>query len=190
MRFLVEQVEIDSAAETGTVQTLSLPAGRSWLAPATDEDAPPHLERGAPPIGKHTVQFEPVNVGGRERVLMSGTGGLGLRVNGLPAPPLAVLSIRDEIRIGPATVLHLTVYRKPDVGSVPPDRVGEKCPTCRTPVSAGDTVYTCLCGQILHLQGEEVPAEERLACARTVKSCPGCSRRIRLTAGYEYLPGR
>ena len=133
------------------------------------------------------ASVELVRGGSRPVLLLRSDRGESVRLNGLPAPALAVLGLRDEVRIGEWVSLHLSVWRDPQIGAAPPDRRAEKCPVCLTAIGAGHT-YLCPCGHLLHLDGEDVPDRDRLECARLVGRCAACDEEIRLQAGYLYEP--
>jgi hypothetical protein len=63
------------------------------------------------------------------------------------APPVHLLAERDQLDIGDGFVLHVLLYRMPQVGPPPQDVVGKKCPVCLTPIGADQTIYRCAaCG--------------------------------------------
>jgi hypothetical protein len=179
---------VERGAEGVTFNAVVVPSGISWLDLARATEAAPRLVKRRPRVGRPALCFEPVSAGGRDLLLMAGGDAAGTRVNGLPAPPLATLGIRDEIRVGRERILHLSALRSPHIGPPASDRVGEECPVCRVEFREDTVVYTCSCGQPLHLEGEEVPEDDRLQCALTARACVVCRRFVRLEGGYEYVP--
>ena len=131
---------------------------------------------------------ELVRGGSRPVVLLRNAGDESVRVNGLPAPTLAVLGLRDEVQIGECEPLHLSVWRAPHLGPAPMERRQEKCGVCRCAIGDGNS-YLCSCGLLLHLNGEEVPERDRMECALLVSRCASCDEEIRLKAGFLYEPG-
>jgi hypothetical protein len=112
------------------------------------------------------------------------------RVNGAPAPRVAALQIRDQIRLDEDYVLHVSVYEQPYVGPPRDVHIGVECPLCRVPIAAGTTnVCECPnCDVVLHFEGLEKVVDERLECARLTAECPRCGHAIRFEAGFAYVP--
>jgi hypothetical protein len=185
LRFLIA---VEEGEGEGRFAALPLPDGPCWLGAPGGAAERPALEAGDPPPHREALRLEPVLVGRRLRLLASGASALDLRVNGLRPPPLTVLSPRDEIRLAGGAVLHLALFRQPRVEKPGEERAGGLCPVCRTPIVADRPAYFCGCGQLLHLDGEDQPAGERLECARAVNACPDCGLEVRWSAGYEGLP--
>ena len=168
------------------VSRLSFPvsAADRRLPVITSTDMGP--ERPSQP-GLPGATLEVVRGGFRPLVLLSGEGKVDVRLNGLPAPRLAALGLRDEVRVGEQEVLYLTVWREPQLGPAAEGRRNEKCPVCFTGIGPGNA-YLCSCGHLLHLNGDEVPEKARLQCARAVPICTACEEEIKLLAGYLFEP--
>ena len=112
----------------------------------------------------------------------------GLKLNGQPAPLVALLGMGDQLQLG-SHVLHVTVYNQPAIGPASSEVVGQECIYCRVPIAAEDLVYHCRCGAALHCEsGEADPAADRLQCAQNVSVCPACQESIHLEEGYLYAP--
>lgn len=148
---------------------------------------PPGVSRLALTVSSADPAFEIVRAGSRPLVLLRRPAGSSIRVNGLPAPALTLLRLRDEVRIGERAALHLTAWRSPRLGPAPEEQAGDKCPVCRSKLGKS-RAYQCPCGHFLHLMGDEVPEADRLECARLASRCPACEEEIRLKAGYLYEP--
>lgn len=112
-----------------------------------------------------------------------------VRVNGLAAGPLHVLTIRDAVELaGGEYVLHLTLFQRPHSGQTLAEHVGRECPICLTPVTAEHWVLVCVhCQAVMHL-GREEGTSDQLECARTTNICPCCSQRLAREEGYVYVP--
>jgi len=112
-------------------------------------------------------------------------------INGLPAPPVALLHIKDEILFSRhcGYVAHVSLYIRPHVGSPPANRVGKKCPICRSEFKKNSNTYTChVCSQVLHCEGPEMSKGDGLDCAGISRQCPTCEQPIYRAPGYFYLP--
>lgn len=110
------------------------------------------------------------------------------RLNGQPAPAVAVLGIGDQLQVG-SHVLHVTIYNQPVIGPATDELVGRDCAYCRLPVAANATIYHCPCGAILHSEAEAGDsADEPLRCLQNVTLCPTCQESIHLEKGYLYEP--
>ena len=135
-----------------------------------------------------TWVIEPVWFGNEPHLLLLSHGALAPRVNGLPAPPLALLRERDEVLLGNGYSLHVTLYTKPLIGPPPPHVVGKDCPLCRSPFTPEQTTYTCYrCGSVLH-HVPDAAADDAATppCAGGVATCPVCSVAIILQEGLSF----
>ena len=175
----------------GDLTALPIPSGVSHLSfPA---GSPAHAGGPPSPVLRESAQagaaatLEVLRGGGRPLVLLACAEAVRIRVNGMPAPRVALLGLRDEVRIGNHAPLHLSFWRDPQAGRAPEEMRPQKCPVCLTPLGSG-RAYSCACGHFIHMNGEEVPAEERLECALAVPHCPVCDAEIALAAGYSYEP--
>ena len=109
-----------------------------------------------------------------------------IRINGHPAPPIAVLRSGDEIDIGDDWRLHLTLYRSQPVVLTGPDLIGRECPVCLSRLEANQPTFVCGCGTAMHIVEHNRVGE--LDCANAAGECPNCRHKIDLRAGYESLP--
>jgi hypothetical protein len=112
-------------------------------------------------------------------------------INAMPAPPITLLTVKDEI-IFPNTseyIAHVSIYSRPRFGPPPVHRIGRKCPICRSRLLKNTITYTCYqCGQILHYKADRNCESSTLDCANICNNCPVCRAKIRLSDGYVYLP--
>src|SRR5215469_17030556 len=133
-------------------ERLGVPPGVSYL--QADAAGGVRLLGKAPGKGAPACAVEPV--GGRTpQLLLLNPAGARVRVNGQPAPPVALLNVRDQVQLGSAPALHVTTYHAARVGPTPEGLLGKECPVCRAPLAA-TTVYVCPgCGAALHCEGEE-----------------------------------
>jgi len=123
-------------------------------------------------------------------LLLVSPNGQAPLVNGRPAPPVALLDERDEVRFEDSDyALHVTTFAHASTGPVPEAFVGKTCLLCRSAFKPGQGAYLCYhCGLPLHLEGEDVPEERRLLCASLSSACRRCARPVALREGYTYLP--
>lgn len=110
-----------------------------------------------------------------------------VRHNGRRALPVNLLQVGDELRIG-ALDLFVSRQRGQRVAPARDAQVGATCPLCRSPVEAGQRIYTCGCGTVLHRDGEDIDDAERLLCAELASTCPNCNREIDFEEGLEWTP--
>lgn len=128
------------------------------------------------------IVIEPLTHRRRDVVLVVTHTGRAPRINGQPAPSIAVLNENDQLLLdGAAEPLTLSCDTAPNVGPVPADSVGRACPFCRVVFAPGTRVYLCACGQALHLE-DPAAGEDRLECATLAVECPSCGRPINLAA--------
>ncbi len=112
-------------------------------------------------------------------------------INAMPAPPITLLTVKDEI-IFPNTseyITHVSLYNRPRFGPPPVHRIGRKCPICRSKLLKKTITYTCYqCGQVLHYKADRNSETSTLDCANICNNCPVCRAKIYLSDGYVYLP--
>jgi hypothetical protein len=112
-------------------------------------------------------------------------------INGVSAPPVALLHIKDEILFTKdcKIVGHVSLYIRPRIGSPPVQRIGKKCPICRSEFKTNCITYTCLvCSQVVHCEGTGISNDNGLNCAEISKRCPTCKQPIYRDPGYIYFP--
>ena len=173
------------------------PEGRAPRATGIPEEAeapislviPRATMRGATARGAASCCIEPVEVGGRPRLLMlTCATAEPLRVNGHAAPRVCLLEEGDQILLSDDTLLHLTVYNRPPIGPADDEVIGRECLLCRTRLLKGSTVYTCACGALFHFHFSQNGAEEPLECAKLIPECTRCLQSIVLTEGFAHVP--
>jgi hypothetical protein len=153
---------------------IEVPAGVCYLSPA--EGQPPHLSEHAPPSDEQALVLETVQDGRQTRLLVLSPAGQWPRVNGRPAPRLALLGERDQLQLSRDDhVLHVTVYHRPYLGPPPEHLLGKDCPVCRVPLLKDTRVYVCTCGAAVHAEGDEKSKDDRLECLQLSPDCPVCN---------------
>jgi len=128
---------------------------------------------------------EPVTAGSQPELVLVSRAGRRVRVNGQPAPLVALVGDRDQVQLSEDLILHVTTYHEPRIGPPSDKEVGRTCPVCRTVITPQSTVYVCwCCGAPMHLEGEG-----RLDCARVVSECANCrGAKVLLKSQYTSLP--
>jgi hypothetical protein len=116
----------------------------------------------------------------------------GVLVNGVPALPLSVLSVKDSIVLAPGKHYYVTQRLKPYVGSPPQHVLNKSCPFCQIPIADDTRIYLCPCGAPYHFETAEshAPVEEaeRLNCLEKVEKCLACGRKLTLEEFLEWDP--
>lgn len=163
------------------------PAGISYLTLSPEQ--PPRVLLEPPARMSQAAVLETVRREQHPYLVMLGPTGQELRVNGVPAPPLVILHVRDQVQMGENYLLHLSLFRRPYIGPPAKEYTGSKCLVCRLPVAADTTIYICPnCSGALHCEGEEKSQQDRLECARLSSGCPRCGNPVIMTEGYAYVP--
>lgn len=175
-------------AGTAEWASLPLPAGISYVAlPATPDAAPVRSPRRRSKAAGTQVVLEPLSVDGQGRLLAIAAPELGLRINGLPAPSVALLRLGDELHVGGGPPLYVTEYRSPRIEVPSGELLDRSCAVCRLSLTAETRVYICSgCGCPMHLEGPEVPVDERLTCC-LLGDCP-CGAPVSTESGYAWRP--
>lgn len=192
------------------------PAGSLAAAPLEPEGLAWHEAQPVPPLpplsvneaeGTVWVTVDP-RTGRLERAADAGTAAAGFRtvrrrlkndlamlalrpgilVNGLPALPLTVLTVKDSIVLAPGCLAYVTERVRPFSGTPPAELLGRPCPLCRMPVDAKTRIVICQCGAPYHHETEashpDLPEDDRLRCFERVKICLSCNRPV---TADEYL---
>ncbi len=132
--------------------------------------------------------FEPVDVARGPGLLMVTPPSVDrLRINGRPAPRVALLCTGDQIHLDGSCVLHVVRKRRLEVVTPPSDFVGRSCGYCRVPFVQETTIVICDCGVPRHLELPPKPDGERLECAQ-LTACPNCRATLPSEAGDLELP--
>jgi hypothetical protein len=134
------------------------------------------------------LAFEPVHVARRPALLVvTPPSADRLRINGRPAPRVALLRVGDQLHLDGSCALHVVRKRKLEVVAPPSELVGRPCGYCRVPFVPETTIAICDCGVPLHLERPPKPENERLECAR-LTGCPECREKLPSEAGELELP--
>jgi hypothetical protein len=135
--------------------------------------------------------FQPIWNNSDSHLLMVCPGRKRPIINGIPAPPIALLNVKDDILFPNAVefMAHVTLYTRPRLGPVPENRIGRKCPLCRSTLLKNTLTYTCYrCGQVVHYKRNGHADADTLDCANISDRCPVCRAQIYLNDGFVYLP--
>ena len=168
---------------------IEVPAsGISYLAASPGK--PPRVV-SKPPAPKaragvlETVRYE------RQTYLMM-LPGEGVRVNGLPVPPVAILRVGDQLRVSGKWLLYVSRYNRPHIGPPPKEYVGKPWSYCRVKFTPATVTYVCPhCGTPVHCESEDNYSHKDigpLECARLISHCHHCAQRLDLTERHEYVP--
>jgi hypothetical protein len=132
--------------------------------------------------------FEVVGGARGERLLMAVSPDASLRLNGLPVPPVLLLTPGDQLAPDADLVLHVSRVQRTAPVPPPPELVGQSCEICRVAFTPETRVVLCAtCGDARHLEGAEISAEDRLACAE-LGPCPVCRTELPTSDGFAYWP--
>jgi hypothetical protein len=189
LRFLVEPTDEGNGQRLDAAELVDVAVGRGVRSLDLESFASkPRLlaARRGRGLNSHTLQFEPLSVDKRPVLLMLTPPGVEVRVNGQPSPRVAVLTVGDQVQIEDTT-LHLTRYRKFEVGPPSPELLGRPCGICRVQFDEHTRVYVHDCGEPMHLEPESKPVEKRLECA-LLPVCLNCEQPISMQSGFTYLP--
>jgi hypothetical protein len=115
-------------------------------------------------------------------------------VNGRPALPLSVLSVRDCILLGPGLHVYVTERVRPYYGPPPKELLSKLCPFCRIAFTPDTTLVTCRCGSAYHLEpprhtnADADGDDDQLRCFERVEKCLSCQRTMSLEESLEWEP--
>jgi hypothetical protein len=98
----------------GTYEAFAVPGGTSYLTSHPDGRPCFATDAIAPPEAASLV-VEPLRLGAEWRLVVARPASHPLRVNGLRAPRVQVLQVGDQLQIHPGFVLHVTLYREPQI---------------------------------------------------------------------------
>jgi hypothetical protein len=164
---------------------LVVPATPSWLAPARRSGAPPRIVRRTQRASKSAIALEELDVGGRPALLAAFPRGTRARLNGAPAPRLALLRAGDALLLPGGAQLRLALWCTPVRGPAAPEQIGVPCAICRVAFTSEATVLACAaCGALVHDENAGIAGGEPLTCASYAGACPGCTRRLQTQEGY------
>jgi hypothetical protein len=135
-----------------------------------------------------SIVLQPVRQGFQSFLALMAPARQALRVNGVPVGPVAILSVKDQLRLG-EYLLHVSLLCQPMVGPPRGAEVGAECAVCRTPLLAVQTVYRCTnCSAALHAGHPQRPENDRLECAAVCSDCPRCRARLARKREFAYVP--
>jgi hypothetical protein len=135
--------------------------------------------------------FQPIWNNSDSHLLMVCPGRNRPIINGILAPPIALLNVKDDILFPNAFefMAHVSIYTRPRLGPAPENRIGRQCPLCRSKLLKNTLTYTCYrCGQVIHYKGNGYAESDTLDCANISDNCPVCRAQIYLNDGFVYLP--
>ena len=178
--FLNPEVDTD-------LPTCSTPLGLRYLELS---DCERFSDRGGklsrPQNGDPSIRLEAIRTKMHNSVLMTFEPGLQVSLNGLPAACFSVLNPGDVLRFVEHG-LHLSLINRPYTGPPDESHLAAKCGYCRLPIQdePGMRIYDCPhCHLPTHSQGEEMPAEKRLECAKLSSHCGHCQGDIVESEGF------
>jgi len=135
----------------------------------------------------NALRFEALQAERGDLLLMATPRGLDARINGLPAPRIAILDVADQVQVADG-VLHVTRYRTPWVGTPAAEHLGRRCPVCSVEIEADTRVSLHDCGAVLHAEEPgDKPDADLLQCVQ-LGSCPDCDKSVSMTTGFVYTP--
>jgi hypothetical protein len=152
------------------------------------EEEPALVQVGANEECASAPTFATVRGASGERLVMLTAPGSRVRVNGLPAPIVASLSLGDQLQTDGGHLFH--VSRKMQTDPIPPPvrLIGKPCEVCLVPFAAESRVLLCpACGAARHMEGEDVDPEERLECG-ALGACPNCQNEWPESGELAFVP--
>ena len=177
-----------TTAGTHNRATCEVPYGQSSCV-ILDDAGVPRIVPSHSAESANALLIEPVRNGHKLFLAAVVPPDLNVRQNGMPAPPVCVVQVGDQLEIDGRCVLHASIFVRPYLGPPKPERVGTSCPFCTTPICADRHVYECpICQIVMHADTKEVDEQERLECHLLASTCPACQHPIVLTEGFVYVP--
>ena len=198
--FFVESAAADGqsltgppAAEPGLSRRnwLQVPAaGVSYLVAVGTES--PRVVSDQPAAGTQIGLLESIRYEQQSRLLLAPTS--AVHINGLAAPPVAILDAGDQLRIHGDWLLHVARLLRPRIGPPPPEYVGRACVNCRYPFTRQSRVYLCpYCATAYHCEDAADRTDDQddvgaLECARMLSACLHCDQPVVLEEQYDHVP--
>jgi hypothetical protein len=176
---------IDPEPAKGASGYIPVPAGAVQLA-ASPLGLVPLVEQDI-----DGIVLEPITRDHQNFLMLKSHGEERLRLNGQPAPIIAILAERDHLQLDDETGLHLTLFHRPRIEPPAPELIGKPCPVCLTPFTSDPPtlVYYCpRCNGATHCEGSDQPSEDRLECIQLSPTCPLCGEPVVMTQGYSWKP--
>lgn len=169
-------------------ESRALPDGPAWLTPSTSGSGFPRISRRRSNGNGCALGLEPVRLGNLEGLLFTSPPEGNLRINGIPAPRVGLLLVKDLLQLDGGPPLHVSLYLRPDLGPPRAELIGRPCARCRVNVVAKTQVYVCpACQTVMHAEGDEMDDDERLECF-ALGDCPGCGEPVRVDEGLIWTP--
>ena len=184
-----DQAPSNPAAPRPRLGWIELPSsGTAYL--ATTPGKPPEVTATSPPPNALAGVLETIRYERQAYLLIIPRD--GVRRNGLPLPPVAVLQVGDALRVEGGWVLHVSRLTRPHVGPPPKEWIGKPCSYCRIEFTPAAITYVCpYCGSPFHCEREATASDPKagpLECARLMSECHHCREPIVLEPRYEYVP--
>ena len=196
--FLFENLGRQSATHDPDSRRQSLPGFSEYLEIPNrigyleaGKNAPPRFVNRNRVNSENVYLVQPVWGNSQPMLLLLSPGRQLPLINGLAAPPVALLHMKDEVLFckSGSYAAHVTLFIRPRIGPPVEIHVGKKCPVCKTGIRQDSITYTChFCGQVLHCESSTPPHEDHLNCATICGNCPICLTPIQQEHGYAYLP--
>ncbi len=184
-----KELKSDASPAAGDISTIEIP-DRGGLLLVKDNCPPKIVDRHC--YGEENIfVFQPIWNNSDSHLLMVCPGRNRPMINGVPAPPIALLNVKDDILFPNAFefLAHVSIYTRPRLGPVPENRIGSKCPLCRSTLLENTPTYTCYrCGQAIHYKLHGNADSDALDCANVCDNCPVCRAPIYIDDGFVYLP--
>jgi len=132
------------------------------------------------------LRFETLSSERGGALLMIVPRGLDVRINGLPAPRVALLAVADQVQVARA-VLHVTRERDAEARRPAPEQLGRRCPVCSVAIESDTRIVVHECGALLHAeQTGDRPEADLLRCSSL--TCPDCDKPVEIGTGLVYEP--
>ena len=186
-RILVEGPRGSTPPDASALPDLAFTDGVLAFDVATIRDVPT-LDAVQPDAAErpNALRFEALECDRSNALLMIAPRGLDARVNGLPAPRVAILEVADQVQVA-GGVLHVTRYRTAGAGPPAAEHLGRRCPVCGVEIDATTRVAIHDCGAVLHAEEPgSKPDADLLQCAQL--TCPDCAKPVEMTTGFVYTP--
>lgn len=146
---------------------LTIAARLRWL--SIPKDGAPTLSRRRP--RRAAVGLEATDVAGGPALLLLRPADVSARVNGLPAPRLALLRPGDLLSVGTGPLLEVGVASRPA-----PATTAATCAVCREALDDDHARHACGCGRAFHTGPD-------LDCDGLLAACPGCGAELATPEG-------
>lgn len=139
-----------------------------------------------------SVTFETLRHENRSYLLALVGHGCRARINAIQAARVNILHAGDVLDVGDRP-LYVALWNRPYIGPPLAETIGAECAHCRCRIVDGPAmrVYVCpACHGPMHLQGDDVPEQDRLECAKAVAACRHCELPVTLRNNFVFVPGK